>query len=224
MGGYNTNIMPNNEPETKLSKEFDRQVGNLIQKGYPRVAKVTAEELTKHIKLLKERIGELAIRESEAEGERIPFVIVIKSDWVAADIAMPLVDLGGTKGFVGMHPVDSASFRPVKGLQIPDGMAYLLVDIDTGKGTLNITPDDALKIIQRENRSPLTIDEGVAVITHHPEILKNENCFSLLGSRRGDRRVTALWISRGKPRLGWCWAGNPHTWLGSASCSHRVGP
>ncbi|MGQ0669203.1 MAG: DUF5701 family protein [Actinomycetota bacterium] len=25
------------------------------------------------------------------------------------------------------------------------------------------------------------------------------------------------------PRLGWCWAGNPHTWLGSASCGAGVG-
>ena len=123
-----------------------------------------------------------------------------------------------------MHPVEPNSFKPIEGLQIPHGMAYLLVDIDTGKGTLNITPDDALKMIEKENRSPLTIDEGVALVTHHPEILRNSNCFSLLGSRRGDRRVTALWISGGKPRLGWCWAGNPHTWLGLASCGSRVGP
>ena len=87
---------------------------------------------------------------------------------------MPLIELEGTKGNVGMHPVDPTSFEPIEGLQIPNGKAYLLVDIDTGKGTLNVTPDDALKIIESENRSPLTIDEGVAVITHHPEILKNE--------------------------------------------------
>jgi hypothetical protein len=40
----------------------------------------------------------------------------------------------------------------------------------------------------------------------------------------GDRRVPALWISGGAPKLGWCWAGNPHTWLGSASCATRLGP
>jgi hypothetical protein len=75
MGGYNTNIMPNNEPETKLSKEFDRQVGNLIQKGYPKVAKVTAEEFTKHIKPVKDRVRELAPQVVEAKEGRIPFVI-----------------------------------------------------------------------------------------------------------------------------------------------------
>ena len=203
MGSYNTTIMPNKEPETELSREFDRQVGNLIQRGYPKAAGVTAEEFTKHIKPRRNRVRELPTRVIQAKEGSIPFVIVVKRDLVHKDMAMPLIELEGTKGNVGMHPVDPTSFEPIEGLQIPNGKAYLLVDIDTGKGTLNVTPDDALKIIESENRSPLTIDEGVAVITHHPEILKNENCFSLLGSRRGDRRVTALWISGGKPRLGW---------------------
>ncbi len=105
-------------------------------------------------------------------------------------------------------------------------MAYLLVDIDRGKDNANMPPDEALCMIEKENRSPLTIDEGVAIVTHYPEFLMRNNCFSLLASRcRGDRRVPALWIdSEKKPRLGWCWAGNPHTWLGSASCRKRVGP
>ncbi|MEI2690845.1 MAG: DUF5701 family protein [Anaerolineae bacterium] len=45
----------------------------------------------------------------------------------------------------------------------------------------------------------------------------------LLASRCGDKRVPAFWLSQNRPKLGWCWAGNPHTWLGSASCAERVG-
>ena len=59
-------------------------------------------------------------------------------------------------------------------------------------------------------------------MTHHPEAVDRNDGFSLLASRCGDRRVGALWISKGRPKLGWCWAGNPHTWLGSASCAARV--
>jgi len=57
----------------------------------------------------------------------------------------------------------------------------------------------------------------------HPELLERNHCFSLAGSRRGDRRVPALWISRNAPKLGWCWEGNPHDWLGCASAAVRVG-
>ncbi|WP_407937642.1 DUF5701 family protein [Mycobacteroides franklinii] len=35
-------------------------------------------------------------------------------------------------------------------------------------------------------------------------------------------RVPAIWISDGRPKLGWCWDRNPHTWLGMASCRGRV--
>jgi hypothetical protein len=46
MGGYSIDIMPNKVPETELSKEFGRQVGDLIQRRYPKVARVTAEEFS----------------------------------------------------------------------------------------------------------------------------------------------------------------------------------
>ena len=29
-----------------------------------------------------------------------------------------------------------------------------------------------------------------------------------------------MWISERAPKLGWCWDGNPHTWLGTASARH----
>ena len=189
----------------QLRKEFDHQVENLIQKGYPTIASITAGEFMKHIEPLKDRIRELATPEREAKEGRIPFVIVVKNDLIAAESAMPLVEIKDTKGSVGMHPVEPKSFKPIEGLHIPNGMAYLLVDIDTGQETLNVTPHDALKLLQQENRSPLTIDEGIALVTHFPEVLgdkKNYSSFSMLGSRRGDQRVPAMWVSYKKPRLG----------------------
>lgn len=43
------------------------------------------------------------------------------------------------------------------------------------------------------------------------------------GSRTGtNQRVPAIWISRRRPKLGWCWDRNPHTWLGTASAADRV--
>jgi hypothetical protein len=119
-----------------------------------------------------------------------------------------------------IEPDDFARFRPIEAIDVPSG-PYLVIDVDLGRETLNVTPDDALERILAEGRSPLTIEEGLALLDQHPEVLRTQNAFSLLGSRCGDRRVPALWLSRGKPRLGWCWAGAPHTWLGSASCRGR---
>jgi len=121
-----------------------------------------------------------------------------------------------------MPPEDLRRFAPIPAVAIPAHEPYLLVDVDTGTDLLNVTPDDALKILAKRKRSPLTIDEGIALVTQFEESLKKNACFSLLGSRCGDKRVPALWISAAKPKLGWCWAGNPHTWLGSASAARRI--
>jgi len=207
-----------------MRKELDRQVNNLLQKGYLEAAGVSAEEFLKHIEPLNERIGELVLPEIDLEKGQLPFVIVIKSDLVAAEKAMSLVEREGKKGFTKMYPREPKDFKIIDGVSIPNGMAYLLVDIDRGKGSINIIPSEALKMIKNENRSPLTIDEGVAVVTQYPEFLIKNNCISLLASRySGDKRVPAIWInSERRSNLGWCWDGNPHTWLGSASCGSRV--
>jgi hypothetical protein len=49
-----------------------------------------------------------------------------------------------------------------------------------------------------------------------------------------DARTPALWVGNGAgrdgrdkqnaPKVGWCWAGNRHTWLGFASAEGRVSP
>jgi len=134
--------------------------------------------------------------------------------------AIAATALGGKQGFTTMEPDDLALFAPIEGVDVPPG-DYVLEDVDTGSDTLNVTPDDSLPLIAAEGRSPLTLDEGLALVAQFPEVLRTHNAFSLLGSRCGDRRVTAIWVSKGAPRLGWCWAGNPHTWLGSASCARR---
>ena len=198
--------------ETNLLEEFDRQIATLARKGYPQLRDVDR---------LRSRVEQMAPSEP-AEGV-LSFVIVVKSTAMPVEKSMPLVELNGKAGFVSLTPRTPADFRPIEALSIPTGDAYLLIDIDRGKETLNLLPERAMAMITALGRSPLTIEEGIAIVTHYPEFLRKNHCFSLLGSRGTDRRVPALWISAGRPRLGWCWDGAPHTWLGSASCGSRLG-
>lgn len=206
-----------------LQQEFKRQISNLIQKGYPSITGQSEEDFRKQLEPLRQKVVELEHAGVFAQKGEVPFVIVIKREWIDAERAMQLVERKNKAGFSIMASEELNRFAPIEGIELPEGVAYLLVDIDTGQETLNVTPIQAMEIIKNENRSPLTIEEGVALITHFPEVVKKNNGFSLLASRCGDKRVTALWISEGRPKLGWCWAGNPHTWLGSASCQYRFG-
>ena len=182
-----------------------------MAKGYPALAGLSdaafAEELTP-----------LRVR---ATGDG--FVVVVKRELAPAAETIGRVERRGKTGSSMLDREDLERFTEIESVELPAGRAYLLTGIDTGGETRNVTPDDALETIVAAGRSPLTLDEGIALVTHEPEAVAKNGGFSLLGSRCGDRRVTALWISGNRPKLGWCWAGNPHTWLGSASCTERIG-
>jgi hypothetical protein len=206
-------------PATLPTADFTRQVQRLIETGYPAAADMTDTQFAAQLEPLRARADEFT---QQTDGPR-GFVLVVSSGLVPAAKAMSLIEIGGRRGYVGMdgaRPLEE--FAPIPGLDVPAAPAYLLVGVETGRDTCDVTPTDALRHILSRDRSPLTIDEGIAVLTQVPDVLTRHNAYSLLGSRAGDKRVPAIWLSLRAPRLGWCWAGNPHTWLGSASCARRV--
>lgn len=79
-----------------------------------------------------------------------------------------------------------------------------------------------LRVITGRGRTPLTIAEGIALVTQRPDTLRKNKCFSSLASQRPGQQVPAIWISAAAPKLGWCWDRNPHTWFGSASATSRL--
>jgi hypothetical protein len=211
------------EYHEQLLKEFDRQVETITGKEYAEAAGMKPDEYRKMFEPLKERIREIAQREKEMKEGHIPFVIVIKNEVIGGEKAMPLIELGDKKGYTTMSADEIKGFKPIEGVKIPNGKAYLAIDIETGKTTLGKTPDEAIKKIKAEDRSPLTLEEGVALITHHPEILKDHYVWTP-GSRLGDGKVANLWLYEGKPKLNWIWANLSVAEWGSASCGSRVGP
>jgi hypothetical protein len=94
---------------------------------------------------------------------------------------------------------------------LPEAPAYVAIDVDLGAESRNVRPEDALRTILDGGRSPLTLDEGIALVLQQPDVIDRNWGFSMAGSRRSDQRVPALWISEGRPKLGWCWDRNPHS-------------
>lgn len=209
--------------KTSLQKEFSRQLENLINKGYPKAANISPDEFKKLASPLQKQI-ELSTYEIDLEKGTLPFAIVVSSKLVPIEYAMSHTEKSGKEGIVKLYPHEPKDFETISEVSIPEKSIYLILDIDRGKKNINLPPSEAFDLIRKENRSPLTIDEGVAILTHYPDFLIKNNCFSLLASRnKNDKRVPAIWINAKKaPNLGWCWEGNPHTWLGSASCAKRV--
>lgn len=182
------------------------QVDHLVALGWPELAGMSADDF-------RARLAPVVALAA-------PGVLVTTRRLVDPHAAIGAVELDGRPGFTSMDVAELAAFVPLTALDLPDGDAYVLLDPSPGPDTLDVPPE---QVVPAAGRSPLTVEEGVAWVAQAPEVLRAENCFSLAGSRCGDRRVPALWLSARRPRLGWCWQGAPHTWLGTASCAGRVG-
>ncbi|MER6914829.1 DUF5701 family protein [Streptomyces sp. NPDC000594] len=209
--------------------EFDRQVRTLTGLGYPALAGLAPEEFEGLLAPLREAAvaqgaGPGAVE--VAESGRVPFLLVIARDTAPIERTMELATLQGKSlpGFVdhSFEPGSLERFVATPEAALPGHRAHLLLGVERGEEFCGAVPSEAMGTIADRGRTLLTIEEGVALITQFPEILVKNKCFSLGGSRCGDRRVPALWISRRSPKLGWCWEGNPHTWLGMASAAGRT--
>lgn len=200
-------------------EELDRQIQNLHDLGYPALAGLTEPDFDALLSPLRDRAR--PDERAEAAG-RIPFVLVVRDSLVPTVDAVARWSVRGKSGWTDME-AELSGFTPIAGVEVPADPVYLLLDVDSGRDTLDVRPDDALPKIRAAGRTPLTIDEGVALVTHFPEIFTTHNAFQALGSRAQNKRVPSFWISKGAPRLGWCWAGNPHSWLGAASAAARQG-
>jgi len=118
-----------------------------------------------------------ALAEASAPG-RIPFVVVAPRPRLDA--------LGRIAGATSMLDAeDLARWAPIDGVRVPGAAAYLAIDVDLGDDTRGVTPDDAPAMLSAEERSPLTVDEGIALVTHHPD-----------DARRASQRIVFLEAGR----------------------------
>jgi hypothetical protein len=196
------------------------QAERLVALGVHEIAGLTADEL-------------------RTAAEELPSgaLLVVHPDRAPASALAPLLELDGTPGFVVADMTDVDAFAPIGTVRLPDAAVYAVDGLDRGDEMLNWSPDEALPAIEEAGRTPLTITEGIHWLLQCPDVLARNVCFMTIGSRmrkangQVDSRTPALWISngtgrdgrerRGAPKVGWCWAGNRHTWLGFASAARR---
>lgn len=206
------------------------QVDALVRKGLPALA----------------AMGEDKFRElASGLGKAREGIVVVHPSLVPAASLAPLLERAGRPGFVVEDMTDLAEFAPIAGVEIPDAPLYVLAEPQRGDDMRNWSPDEALPEITARGRTPLTVSEGIGWLLAEPAQLEPNHCFMTIASRKPkarqpksqkgvalDARTPALWIGggtgrdgadrKGAPKVGWCWAGNRHTWLGFASVARRT--
>lgn len=203
---------------------LQERVDRLVERGVPEVAGLSPEAFR---------------RLADGLPTTEDVVVAVHPDLVAASRLAGLLRRGDKPGFVVADLTDLDDFVPRADLVVPDRPLYLLRGVVRGDDLRSWSPDEALPEIVRRGRTPLTIGEALSWLLQEPEQLQPNHCFMAIGSRkpRGralDARTPAVWISggtghdgrerRNAPNVGWCWAGNRHTWLGIASVQERLPP
>ncbi|MGW8724824.1 DUF5701 family protein [Streptomyces sp. NPDC055808] len=207
---------------TSLLPSLATQAERLIELGVHELARIPAEELR-------------AFAENADRGEG-DVLLAVHPDRAPASALAPLLRRDGKPGFVVVDMPDVDGFAPCD-VELPDAPLYLLAGLNRGDRMANWSPEEALPALAEEGRTPLLLTEGLHWVLQRPEVLERNRCFMTIGSRLRkangalDARTPAIWISngtgrdgrerRGAPKVGWCWWGNRHTWLGFASARGR---
>lgn len=200
---------------SQAAQETRKQLDRIVALGYPDVADMSEAAFRSLAVPL------IDVLERSDLGTNI--LLVPTHELVSPESLIARTSINRMAGFTTMPPRDIASFLPQDGFQPPEGPFYLVVDPHTGTAYVNREPDVARKLIDSDERLPLTLEEGLAIATQHPDWLMKKNGFNLLGSRSADGRVPSIWMSQNSPRLGAVWPNSRHTWLGNAYCSARRG-
>ncbi|MBI2633170.1 MAG: hypothetical protein HYW78_02145, partial [Parcubacteria group bacterium] len=206
------------EQYEKLEKEFNRQVDTLVNKGFPVLTNRKEQKFREIFTPLRKHLFKLS-RETFPEGH-IPFIIVPSEKLLSLEKKIPLMDVEGEKGFTGL---DFSDFKTAEDIKIPKSLAYILVDIENGKAMLGENPNESVYQFVKIGRSPLTAEEGIALILQYPEILKDHN-IDLAGSYHFDidYRVADMFLGGSIPMLGWSEVDVSSPQFGSASCLYRL--
>ncbi|WP_432011267.1 DUF5701 family protein [Streptomyces cucumeris] len=201
------------------------QAERLIELGVHEIAGLSAAELRTFAKAA----------EVPAAGDGA--LLVVHPDRAPASALAPLLRHDGKPGFVVTDMPDVDHFAPFETGALPDAPLYLVTGLDRGDRMANWSPEEALPALAGEDRTPLLLTEGIHWVLQQPAALERNRCFMTIGSRLRkangtlDSRTPAIWISNGTgrdgrerrnaPKVGWCWWGNRHTWLGFASATGR---
>lgn len=200
---------------SKASDEAQRQLDRIVALGYPDVADMSDSAFR--------ALALPIIRALQRSDMSVGFVLVPTRELVSPESLIARTSINRMAGFTTLPPRDIVSFAPQHGFEPPEGPFYIVLDPHTGTAYVNREPDVARKLIDSDDRLPLTLEEGLAIATQHPNWLLEKNGFNLLGSRSPDGRVPSIWMSQNAPRLASVWPNSRHTWLGNAYCLGRQG-
>jgi len=152
-------------------KIFTDQTKRIIERKYHIEANLSESDfINRYVTPLKELLVGLDA-DTELRENRIPLLLVIPHNIVPLSYQLEII-----RNIINKQQLEYIIkpdwFENAKGVLTPD-KPYLLLDVETGYAMNNITPKKCVQTFNDAGRFALTIDEGIALITHFSEVLES---------------------------------------------------
>jgi hypothetical protein len=150
---------------------FTKQIDTIMQRKFHIPTGLSESDFVDlHIMPLKQLLLKND-RDTKMEESHVPILVVVPNAIVP--LSYQLQSIRESMNDIQLeHIIKPEWFENAEGVSTPD-KPYLLLDVETGYAMKNITPKKCVKIFTDEGRFPLTVDEGIALISHFPEVLES---------------------------------------------------
>ena len=152
-----------------LEELFAKQVRTILERKFHIPSGLGETDFVNNqIMPLKELLAE-KVEDNRKEENHIPFLIVVPNAIVPLSYQLERV----RESFNDIqleHTIKPEWFENAKGVSTPDE-PYLLLDVETGYAMKNITPKKCVQTFNDQGRLALTVDEGIGLILHFPQVL-----------------------------------------------------
>lgn len=165
-------------PLTSLNAIFGNQTNKLICCGYPEALGLTEDAFRESLKELRSQL--IRIADIEIPDTHLPFIIVITDEKIPLMKRLEIVNFQQwmEEPETGCQPNELKSL-----VEPPRSNYYIAVDVEIGEKTKIQYPEMGGITVTVHKRSPLTIDEGVALLTIKQDIVSFDRSLLLSGTR-----------------------------------------
>lgn len=154
-----------------LIELFAKQVNTIIERKFHIPTGLSESDfINRHIMPLKQLLVKND-KDTKIDESRIPILVVVPNATVPLSYQLERIR-ESINDIQLEHLIKPEWFENAKGVSTPD-KPYLLLDVETGYTMKNTTPKKCVQSFSDAGRFALTVDEGIALISHFPEILES---------------------------------------------------
>ncbi|MGD8253867.1 MAG: DUF5701 family protein [Syntrophobacterales bacterium] len=154
-----------------LTELFSQQIKTITERRFHEATGLSESDfINRHIMPLKQLLVNND-KDTTTDESRIPILVVVPHTIVPLSYQLEMIR-ESINDVQLEHLIKPEWFENAKGVSTPD-RPYILLDVETGYAMKNTPPKKCVQRFRDAGRFALTVDEGVALISHFPEVLKS---------------------------------------------------